>query len=404
MSAPPPWFQHGERHVWLPYTSVMSEAPPLAVARTYGTRIVLSDGRELVDGVASWWTACHGYNHPHIRARVREQLDNMPHVMLGGMVHEPIATLCRRLADKLPGDLDHVFLCDSGSVAVEVALKMAIQYWINQGVRGRTRFMAFHGGYHGDTFATMSVCDPQEGMHTLFKGVLPAQVMVELPRDQASIAAFENVLAANAHSLAAILVEPLVQGAGGMLFHDAAVLRRLREAANRHGVLLIFDEIFTGFARTGSFFACESAGVTPDIVTLGKALTAGTLPLAATVASDRVHRAFRSDKPEHTLMHGPTFMGNPLACAAANASLDLFEAEDRLGEVAALERRLTDGLAGCRHLPGVKDVRVLGAIGVVELDAIRHLPDLKRRFIEGRGLVAALPIDRLCDAGAQHRK
>jgi adenosylmethionine---8-amino-7-oxononanoate aminotransferase len=342
----------------------------------------LSDGRELVDGIASWWTACHGYNHPHVRARVQEQLERMPHVMLGGLLHEGVATLCRRLADRLPGDLDHVFLSDSGSVAVEVAMKMAIQFWINQGIRGRNRFLSFRGGYHGDTFATMSVCDPEEGMHRLFGGVLPAQVVVDLPRDEESTAAFERAIAANGDSLAAILVEPLVQGAGGMLFHDAAVLRRLREAANRCGALLIFDEIFTGFARTGSFFACEAASVTPDIITLGKALTAGTLPLAATVASARVHQAFCSDHPDHTLMHGPTFMGNALACAAANASLDVFEAKDWKAEVSALERRLIEGLAPCRGLPGVQDVRVLGGIGVVQVDATRDLSRLKAAFID----------------------
>jgi adenosylmethionine-8-amino-7-oxononanoate aminotransferase len=380
VNKPPTWFQRGYPHVWLPYTSITAEAP-LAVARTHGTRIVLSDGTELIDGIASWWTACHGYNHPHVRAQIIEQLTLMPHVMLGGLLHEPAATLCRRLADRLPGDLDHVFLSDSGSVAVEVAMKMAIQYWINQGIHGRNRFMSFRGGYHGDTFATMSVCDPEEGMHSLFGGVLPAQIVIDLPTDEASIATFESVIAANAESIAAILVEPLVQGAGGMLFHDASVLRHLREVANRYGVLLIFDEIFTGFARTGCFFACEAAGVVPDIITLGKALTAGTLPLAATVANERVHQVFRSENPDHTLMHGPTFMGNALACAAANASLDVFESKDWMGEVAGLERQLTAGLAPCRSLPGVKDVRVLGGIGVVELDAVRDLPKLKDRFL-----------------------
>jgi adenosylmethionine-8-amino-7-oxononanoate aminotransferase len=380
MTKTPNWYQRGHPHVWLPYTSVTAE-PPLAVARTHGTRIVLSDGTELIDGIASWWTACHGYNHPHVRAKVLEQLTLMPHVMLGGLLHEPAATLCRRLADKLPGDLDHVFLSDSGSVAVEVAMKMAIQYWINQGIHGRTRFMSFRGGYHGDTFATMSVCDPEEGMHSLFTGVLTAQIVVDLPTDDSRIAAFEGAVAANAGNLAAILVEPLVQGAGGMLFHDAGVLRRLREVANRHGVLLIFDEIFTGFARTGCFFACESAGVVPDIITLGKALTAGTLPLAATVANERVYQAFCSENPDHTLMHGPTFMGNPLACAAANASLDVFESKDWMGEVALLARRMTAGLAPCRSLPGVKNVRVLGGIGVVELHVIRDLAKLKERFL-----------------------
>jgi adenosylmethionine-8-amino-7-oxononanoate aminotransferase len=376
------WYHRGLPHLWPPYTPTKSQPPPLAVARTHGSRIVLADGRELIDGIASWWTACHGYNHPHIRECVARQLLEMPHVMLGGLVHEPAATLCRRLAELLPGDLNHVFLSDSGSVAVEVAMKMATQFWLNQGVRGRTRFLAFKGGYHGDTFATMSVCDPEEGMHSLFSGVLPQQVLVDLPHDERTQAAFEAAIDAHADELAGILVEPIVQGAGGMLFHGADVLRRIRHAADARGLLLIFDEIFTGFGRTGSLFACASADVTPDIITLGKGLTGGTLPLAATIANERVFHAFWSDNPQHALMHGPTFMGNALACAAANASIDLFEREDRLSEVGQIERQLATGLAACRGIAGVKDVRVKGAIGVVELTDLNDLNDLKRRFVK----------------------
>jgi adenosylmethionine-8-amino-7-oxononanoate aminotransferase len=368
-------------HVWLPYAQMKTAPAPLAVARTFGSRIVLSDGRELIDGIASWWSACHGYNHPHIRAAVNQQLERMPHVMLGGLVHEPVVTLCSRLAALLPGDLDHVFLSDSGSVAVEVAMKMAIQYWLNRGVRGRNKILAFKGGYHGDTFAAMSVCDPEEGMHALFSGALLPHLVVDLPRDAPGAAQFEAFVAQRAGDIAAILVEPLVQGAGGMLFHEAEVLRRLRRAADRHGILLIYDEIFTGFGRTGSLFACSSTAV-PDIITLGKALSGGTLPLAATIANKRVFDAFWSDDPLHALMHGPTFMGNALACAAANASLDLFEREDRLAQVAGMEGRLSAGLAECRGIAGVKDVRVRGAIGVVELAQIGDLNDLKRRFVE----------------------
>jgi adenosylmethionine-8-amino-7-oxononanoate aminotransferase len=368
-------------HVWLPYAQMKTAPAPLAVARTFGSRIVLSDGRELIDGIASWWSACHGYNHPHIRAAVSQQLERMPHVMLGGLVHEPVVALCSRLAALLPGDLDHVFLSDSGSVAVEVAMKMAIQYWLNRGVRGRNKMLAFKGGYHGDTFAAMSVCDPEEGMHALFSGALLPHFVVDLPRDAQGAAQFEAFVAQRAGDIAAILVEPLVQGAGGMLFHEAEVLRRLRRAADQHGILLIYDEIFTGFGRTGSLFACSSAAV-PDIITLGKALSGGTLPLAATIANQRVFDAFWSDDPLHALMHGPTFMGNALACAAANASLDLFAREDRLAQVAGMERRLSAGLAECRGIPGVKDVRVRGAIGVVELAQIGDLNDLKRRFVE----------------------
>jgi adenosylmethionine-8-amino-7-oxononanoate aminotransferase len=356
--------------------------PPLPVVRTHGCRIVLADGRELIDGIASWWTACHGYNHPHIRAAVERQLALMPHVMLGGLVHEPALTLARRLAVLLPGDLDRVFLSESGSVAVEIAMKMAVQFWLNRGRRGRTRFVAFKDGYHGDTTGAMAVCDPQGGMHALFHGLLPEHDVIELPRDETSAAALEALLKRRAGEIAAMIVEPLVQGAGGMRFHDAAVLQRLRAAADRHGVLLIFDEIFTGFGRTGSLFACAAAGVVPDIITLSKALTGGTLPLAATVATTEVFDAFWSDDPARALMHGPTYMGNALACAAANASLDLFEQEPRLQQVAAIADALRSGLAPCRELPGVKDVRVQGAIGVVELDRIEDVGELRARCVE----------------------
>jgi adenosylmethionine---8-amino-7-oxononanoate aminotransferase len=382
VSAAPDWYAAGRPHVWLPYAQMKTAPPSVPVARTYGSRIVLADGRELIDGIASWWTACHGYNHPHIRDAARRQLDAMPHVMFGGLAHEPAYTLARRLADLLPGDLDHVFFAESGSVAVEVAMKMAVQFWLNQGVRGRTRFVAFQGGYHGDTMATMAVCDPDEGMHRLFSGLLPEHVLVDLPRDEESAAAFERVLERHVDELAGILVEPLVQGAGGMLFHDAAVLRRLREAADRYDLLLIFDEIFTGFGRTGTMFACEAAGVVPDIVTLSKALTGGTLPLSAAVARGIVFDAFWSDDPLHALMHGPTYMGNALACAAGNASLDLFETEPRLAQVAALSTALAEGLEPCRGLPSVRDVRVLGGIGVVELAHGTMAAGLRGAFLD----------------------
>ncbi|TWB48698.1 adenosylmethionine--8-amino-7-oxononanoate transaminase [Nitrospirillum viridazoti] len=376
------WFQQGGRHIWLPYTQMKTALPPLPVVATEGVRLTLADGRRLVDGVASWWTACHGYNHPHIREKVAEQMARMPHVMFGGLAHEPAYTLAARLAAMLPGDLTRVFFCDSGSVSVEIAMKMATQYWLNRGVPGRTKLAAFRGGYHGDTIATMAVCDPEEGMHSLFAGLLPEHLILDLPVDEESTARFERDLAAHAHTLSAILVEPLVQGAGGMLFHDARVLRTLRAAADRHGLLLIFDEIFTGFGRTGTMFACEAAGVVPDILTLSKALTGGTMALAATVASHRVFQAFWSDNAQAALMHGPTYMANPLACAAANASLDLFESEPRLAQVAAISQGLAGGLEPCRDLPGVTDVRTLGAIGVVELERITDMNGLKRRLID----------------------
>lgn len=383
MSAEPPvWFRQGLPHIWRPYAQMKTEAPPLPVVRTEGTRIHLADGRELVDGIASWWTACHGYNHPHIREAVARQLEAMPHVMFGGLAHEQAFALAQRLSGLMPPGLDRVFFSDSGSVAVEVAMKMAVQYWLNQGRSRRARFLAFKGGYHGDTFATMAVCDPEEGMHSLFAGALQKQVIADLPVDEASRAAFDALVERHAPELAAIIVEPLVQGAGGMLFHDASVLRALRAAADRHGLLLIFDEIFTGFGRTGTMFACEAAGVAPDIITLSKALTGGTMGLGATIAKDFVFEAFWSDSPECALMHGPTFMANALACAAANASLDLFTAEPRLEQAARISAALSRDLEPARNLPRVRDVRVKGAIGVVELDRIENMRDLKRRFVE----------------------
>lgn len=377
----PPWYAEGMPHIWLPYAQMRTTRPPLAVERTYGSRIVLADGRELIDGIASWWTACHGYNHPHIGAAVEHQLARMPHVMFGGLAHEGALTLARRLAGLLPGDLERVFFCESGSVAVEIAMKMAVQLWLNRGIHGRTRFVAFRGGYHGDTTGAMAVCDPQSGMHALFAGLLPQHFILDLPRDSQSTAALAALLNRHADEIAGIIVEPLVQGAGGMRFHDASVLRTLREAADRHDLLLIFDEIFTGFGRTGSLFACTAAGITPDIITLSKALSGGTLPLAATVAGRKVFDAFWSEDAARALMHGPTYMANALACAAANASLDLFETEPRLQQVADIAQAMEQGLAPCRNLTGVKDVRVFGAIGVVELERIADIEALRARFI-----------------------
>jgi adenosylmethionine---8-amino-7-oxononanoate aminotransferase len=380
--AMPAWYEAGLAHVWLPYAQMKTARPPLPVVRTDGCRIVLADGRELVDGIASWWTACHGYNHPHIRAAVERQVALMPHVMFGGLVHQPALDLARRLAARMPGDLDRVFFSESGSVAVEVAMKMAVQFWLNRGVRTRRKFLAFKGGYHGDTTGAMAVSDPGTGMHALFRGLLPEHLVVDLPRSEEEEASLARLVERHAGELAGIIIEPLVQGAGGMRFHDARVLRWLREKSDRYELLLIFDEIFTGFGRTGSLFACEAAGVVPDILTLSKALTGGTLPLAATIARRRVFDAFWSDDPLHALMHGPTFMANALACAAAHASLDLFEREPRLRQVADIAAALERGLAPCRGLRGVTDVRVKGAIGVVELDRIDDLDALRARFVQ----------------------
>jgi adenosylmethionine-8-amino-7-oxononanoate aminotransferase len=377
----PDWYQAGIGHVWLPYAQMKTVLPPLPVVATSGARIVLADGRELVDGIASWWTACHGYNQPHIREAVARQLNQMPHVMFGGLAHEQALTLARRLAALLPGDLSRVFFSESGSVAVEVALKMAMQYWINRGVPQRTRFVSFKGGYHGDTAGAMAVCDPEVGMHGPLANLSPSHPVVDLPRDEATAHTLDRVLDRYSDDLAGIIVEPLVQGAGGMLFHAPDALRRLRALADKYELLLIFDEIFTGFGRTGTMFACEAAGVAPDIITLSKALTGGTLPLAATVATRKVFDAFWSDNPKQALMHGPTFMANALGCAAANASLDLFDSEPRIAQVAAIASGLERSLAPCRGLPGVKDVRVKGAIGVVEMDRIADLDALRSRFI-----------------------
>jgi adenosylmethionine-8-amino-7-oxononanoate aminotransferase len=367
--------------LWLPYRQMKTAPPPLLVERTDGVRLFLSDGRELIDGIASWWTACHGYNHPHIRAAVAAQLERMPHVMLGGLAHAPALSLAERLASLLPGDLAHVFFSESGSVSVEVAMKMAVQYRSNRGEQGRTRFLCFEGGYHGDTFAAMSICDPEEGMHRHFGALLPQQLVARLPQDAEAARELERTVAAHARELTAIVVEPLVQAAGGMKFHSPETLARVASLARRFDLLLILDEIATGFGRTGSLFACEQAGVVPDIVTLSKALTGGTLPLAATVANERVYDAFLADDESRALMHGPTYTGNPLACAAANASLDLFATEPRLAQVAAIEAQLEHELEPCRSLREVRDVRVKGAIGVVQLHRAPALEPLRARFV-----------------------
>jgi adenosylmethionine-8-amino-7-oxononanoate aminotransferase len=356
--------------------------PPLAVTKTDGVRITLDDGRVLIDGIASWWTACHGYNHPHIASAMHDQMDEMPHVMFGGLAHEGAYRLATRLADITPGDLDHVFFSDGGSVAVEVAMKMAIQYFINRQETGRSRFVSFKNAYHGDTFAAMSVCDPDEGMHHLFKDQGPQNLIVPLPDSDENTQAFHQMMDDHGPGIAGVMIEPLVQGAGGMKIHDAKVLDEIRRACDRTGALMIADEIFTGFGRTGAMFACEGAGVVPDIMCLGKALTGGTIGLSATVARTRVFDAFMMDNPDAALMHGPSYMANPLACAAANASLDLFEREPRLQQVAAIEKQMKEDLAPCVDLAGVVALRVQGAIAAVELEAIDDMDWLKQQFVD----------------------
>ena len=376
------WYRDGRAHVWLPYTQMQNTAPVPAVASAEGVHLTLSDGRVLVDGIASWWTACHGYNHPHIVVAVEEQNRTLQHVMFAGLAHEPAYKLAARLSDLLPGDLGHVFFSDSGSVSVEIALKMALQYWTNKGVEGRNRFLCFRGGYHGDTMAAMAVTDPGNAFHAAFRGVLPEAIVSDIPQSQADLDALDSLIAKHRDSLAAIIVEPLVQAAGGMKMHAPEILAAIRKSAKRHDVLFIADEIFTGFGRTGTLFACEGAEIVPDIICLGKAIAGGAMSLAATAATDEVYDAFLSDDPAKALMHGPTFMANPLACAAANASLDLFESEPRLKQAAAIEAMLKEGLEPCRGQPGVKDIRIKGAIGAVQMEGPVDTTALSTRFQE----------------------
>jgi len=378
----PSWHESGLPHVWLPYCQMKVAPPPVPVVRTEGCRIILADGRELIDGIASWWSACHGYNHPHIRESVERQLATMPHVMFGGLAHEPAFRLAERLSAMAPGGLSRVFFADSGSIAVEVALKIALQYWLNVGRPEKRRFVCFADGYHGDTFGAMAVSDPERSMHKAFQHNIMRHHVVDVPTDGASLEALDAFLARVADETAAMIIEPLVQGAGGMRFHSPEILKAVREMAARRGVLFIADEIATGFWRVGHPFACEAAGIAPDLLCLGKALTGGTVTMGATLARDEIFEAFLSDDWSAALMHGPTFMANPLACAAAHASLDLFEAGDWPARVRAIEEGLRAGLEPCRGLPGVVDVRVMGAVGVVQLDPGVDIFALRPRFVE----------------------
>ena len=380
MSRHPGWFNQGIDHIWLPYSQMKTTPPPVPVTGSDGVRLTLADGRELVDGIASWWTAAHGYRHPHIMEAVKAQLDVMPHVMFGGLVHAPALELSRRLAAITPGDLERVFIAESGSVAVEIAMKMAVQYFLNRG-ETRTRFVSFNGGYHGDTSGAMAVCDPEEGMHGHFAGYLAQHYIRDLPRSAAEAERFTEFLCA-AGDVAAVITEPLVQGAGGMVFHTPDTLKWLRAACDAAGVLLIVDEIFTGFGRTGSLFACDQAGIVPDIMTLSKALTGGVCPLSVTIARRHVFEAFWHDDPVKALMHGPTYMAHALGCAAANASLDLFEQEPRLSQATAIGAQMKAELEPCRALANVRDVRVMGAIGVVQLHDASGIEALKPLFVE----------------------
>ncbi|MFB7517154.1 adenosylmethionine--8-amino-7-oxononanoate transaminase [Streptomyces sp. NPDC056144] len=361
-------------HVWHPYGPMPGRTDPLVVASASGVRLRLAEPAEghaeLIDGMSSWWSAVHGYNHPVLNEAARGQLDRMSHVMFGGLTHEPAVRLAARLVEITPEPLKHVFLSDSGSVAVEVAAKMCLQYWRSVGRPGKQRLLTWRGGYHGDTWQPMSVCDPEGGMHELWQGVLQRQVFVGEPPvayEESYAELLRTEIGRHADELAAVIVEPVVQGAGGMRFHDPAYLRVLREACDAHDVLLVFDEIATGFGRTGTLFAADQAGVSPDVMCLGKALTGGYLSMAATLCTSRVADGIsRGEVP--VLAHGPTFMGNPLASAVACASIDLLLSQDWQVEVKRIEAGLRDGLAPAADLPGVREVRVRGAIGVVQLD------------------------------------
>lgn len=408
-----------QQHVWHPYSSFTSPLLPFVVESTSDEFIHLKDGRRLIDGMASWWSCVHGYGHPELRQAAHEQIDTMSHVMFGGLTHEPAVRLCENLVSLAPSGLNKVFICDSGSVSVEVAMKMAFQYCISQGQQQKNKMLTVRNGYHGDTYATMAVCDPVNGMHHMFENILPKHIFAEAPPcgfydefEPHHMADFEKMIRDHKDEVAAVILEPIVQGAGGMRFYHPDYLRQVRALCDELGILLIADEIATGFGRTGKMFACEWAGITPDILCVGKALTGGFMSLAATLCTDKVAKGI-CEGEAGVFMHGPTFMGNPLACQIANASIAILKRNEWPNQVARIESGLKAGLSAAKGLENVADVRVLGAIGVIELHEPVHMPTVQPMFVEegvwvrpfGK-LIYVLPpfvisddsLNRLCEA------
>ena len=376
-----------QQFVWHPYSSLTAPIPAYEVVSAHGVHLKLADGRELIDGMASWWCAIHGYNHPVLNTAAKAQIDRVSHVMFGGITHAPAVELCEKLVQITPEGLDKVFLSDSGSVAVEVAIKMAFQYWISQGQPNKNRLLSLRSGYHGDTFAAMSVCDPVTGMHHMFDQVVTKQYFAPAPEipfdgewDEADIAEFSGIISNNSDQLAAVILEPVVQGAGGMRFYSPRYLKRVRELCDQHNVLLIADEIATGFGRSGKLFACEWAGISPDIMCLGKAITGGYMTLAATLCSETVSNGI-CDGEAGCFMHGPTFMGNPLACSVANASIDLLLSSDWQANIERIEKTLQCELYPFAELENVAETRVLGAIGVIEMKERVNLAEIQKQFV-----------------------